>query len=248
MKESPVVIHIPHSSHFVPDFLRPDILLSDDELHQSLSAITDWRTRDLFCHGGLGERVVFPVSRLICDPERFRKDADEDMASRGMGAVYVLDPFLRPLRKFDPVKRELMLRLYYDRHHRRLRDAVSGKLGRLGRCLIVDAHSFPCVPLPYERHQRNDRPDICIGTSGPNTTRLLANRATRFFQNCGLSVSVNYPYAGSMVPLDYIGDARVQSLMVELNRGLFTTGSEMEASSRYGWMKSIVGRFLDAVQ
>ena len=32
MKEHPIVIHIPHSSHYIPEFLRKDILLSDEEL------------------------------------------------------------------------------------------------------------------------------------------------------------------------------------------------------------------------
>ena len=43
-------------------------------------------------------RVVFPVSRLVVDPERFLYDAHEPMAARGMGAVYEQTADLRPLR------------------------------------------------------------------------------------------------------------------------------------------------------
>ena len=35
MKEHPVVIHIPHSSLCIPEFLRKDILLSDEELQRN---------------------------------------------------------------------------------------------------------------------------------------------------------------------------------------------------------------------
>jgi hypothetical protein len=34
------------------------------------------------------QRLVFPVSRLVVDVERFPDDEDEPMAGRGMGAVY----------------------------------------------------------------------------------------------------------------------------------------------------------------
>ena len=34
------------------------------------------------------KEVVFPVSRLVVDPERFLCDDDEPMAPKGMGATY----------------------------------------------------------------------------------------------------------------------------------------------------------------
>ena len=52
--------------------------------------MTDAFTDDLFALTPLeAARVVFPVSRLVCDVQRFPHDADEPMALRGMGAVYV---------------------------------------------------------------------------------------------------------------------------------------------------------------
>ena len=50
--------------------------------------MTDTFTAELFpptAHAA--ERIVFPVSRLVCDVERFPDDADEPTAARGMGAV-----------------------------------------------------------------------------------------------------------------------------------------------------------------
>jgi hypothetical protein len=32
--------------------------------------------------------VIFPISRLVCDVERFPSDPDEPMATRGMGVIY----------------------------------------------------------------------------------------------------------------------------------------------------------------
>ncbi len=44
--------------------------------------------------------MVFPVSRLVVDPERFEKDDEEPMAARGMGVVYELTSHGQPLRVF----------------------------------------------------------------------------------------------------------------------------------------------------
>ena len=44
--------------------------------------MTDWYTDELFDFG-FGDRLVYPVSRLVCDPERFRDDEREEMAQIG---------------------------------------------------------------------------------------------------------------------------------------------------------------------
>jgi hypothetical protein len=43
---------------------------------------------------------------------------------------------------------------------------VSNVATELGRCLIIDCHSFPSVALPYELDQREERADFCIGCRG----------------------------------------------------------------------------------
>jgi N-formylglutamate amidohydrolase len=153
--------------------------------------------------------------------ERFRDDSREEMAPCGYGAVYTKDAFLRPLRNVDKVKRELILRLYYDPHHKRLEDAVSGMLEKYGKCLIIDCHSFSGMPLPYEPEQNADRPDFCIGTVEGHTDSNLIKAAVEVLQEAGHSVALDYPYSGSMIPIRFWGDSRVQTIMIEVNRALY---------------------------
>ena len=223
------------------------MLLSDADFQQDIVAFTDWHTKDLFTHAAFPTRVVFPVNRMVCDPERFRSDEEESMAAIGIGAVYQRDAFLRPLRRMDALQRELLLRLYYDPHHRALTDAVDKMLHEHGQCLIVDAHSFSETPLPYEPQQNTDRPDICIGTCPENTPALLAAKAVRFFQTHGFSVGVNYPYSGTMVPLRFLRDPRVQSIMVEINRGLYRRLDTLRDTAEYAFMKNVIGKFLTQI-
>jgi N-formylglutamate deformylase len=82
------VLHIPHSSRHVPPEERQAIRLDDTALHTELLRMTDGYTDELFPVTAIeAGRIVFPVSRLVCDVERFSSDEDEPMAARGMGAI-----------------------------------------------------------------------------------------------------------------------------------------------------------------
>ena len=80
-----VVLHIPHSSRDVPAEERRAICLDDVELQKELLRMTDAHTDQLFPGTPLeAARVVFSISRLICDVERFASDENEPMVTRGM--------------------------------------------------------------------------------------------------------------------------------------------------------------------
>ncbi|MBR2605773.1 MAG: N-formylglutamate amidohydrolase [Clostridia bacterium] len=214
---SPLLLHIPHASIFIPPEELPRFCPVD--LAGELLKMTDRYCDELFTGY---EKVAFPVSRLVCDPERFRDDAQETMSRIGMGAIYTKTSSGDPLRWVTEEEREKLLRQYYDPHHARLTEAVEEKLKVHGRCLIIDDHSFHPIPLPYEPDQEPDRPDFCIGTDPYHTPEKLAIAAMTFLQREGFTVSLNRPYAGSLVPLKYYRrDGRVCSIMIEINRRLY---------------------------
>ena len=137
-----ILFHIPHASTVIPERYRQDFLpcLEENILH-----MTDWYTDELFDFD-LGDRLVFPVSRLVCDPERFRDDDEEEMAEIGMGAVYRTGYDLSPLRHaLPPDEREEILRTYYDPHHRELERMTGERLARFRRCLIMYTLCFAII-------------------------------------------------------------------------------------------------------
>lgn len=239
MKPS-VVVHVPHSSTVVPEDVASTILLTSRELEAELLAMTDWYTDELFALApAVATTVRFPVSRLVLDPERFADDSQELMATRGMGVVYTRTSDGRPLRPepTSTVRAELLAR-FYEPHHRDLTAAVSAALAARGACLMVDAHSFPAKPLPYEFDQQTDRPDICIGTDPHNTPSWLRDLAVAEFEREGFSVAVDHPFAGALVPLAFQArDSRVAAFMVELNRSLYMderTGKRLGGFAEFG--------------
>ena len=48
---SPIVLHLPHAATFIPEDLRQDFLLSDQELQEELNRITDHATDVIFLAG-----------------------------------------------------------------------------------------------------------------------------------------------------------------------------------------------------
>ena len=245
----PVIIHIPHSSASIPECERETLVLAPEDLQRELLRMTDWYTDELFNLGEKATRIVFPVSRLVCDPERFPDDAKESMAAKGMGAIYTRTSDGLPLRAtVSAAERQRLLGAYYFPHQQKLEQLARSALDDHGRCLIIDAHSFPSSPLPCDLDQAPLRPDICIGTDQFHTPEWLQRTALGAFSDLGWRVELNRPYAGSMVPsIFYQKEARVYSIMVEVNRSLYMNEDTGERSARFGEVCGKIRSALEAI-
>ncbi len=243
-KESPIVINVPHSSLVIPEeemqfFEKPRLI-------RELVAMTDHCCDDLF--DTEHEMLVFPVSRLVCDFERFRDDEKEIMARKGMGAVYTRCSDMSLLRTIDSGNKERILRTYYDKYHYKLERLVEEKLEMCGKCMIVDGHSFYETPLPYEIDQSTNRPDICIGTDDYHTPEVLIKELDVFFRERGYSTAINTPFAGAIVPMKYYRkDKRVQSIMIEINRRLYIS-QDASLKPEYQNVKSDINKAVDLLE
>jgi len=218
------ILHIPHASTLIPEDIRMSLFLSDKELEQELLCMTDHFTDELFdCSLLPVAKIMFPVSRLVVDPERFEKDSDEPMASKGMGVVYTRTSSNRILRDTPSEQERVhLITAYYEPHHCRLSQAVADALGVYKHCLIVDCHSFPSKPLPYEFDQSPVRPDICIGTDTFHTPKWLTETAVSYFRQNGLNTEIDKPFSGAIVPKPYCRKTKaVRSFMIEINRSLY---------------------------
>lgn len=243
MKNS-TILHIPHASTGIPAEYLPSFV--QEKLLHEFAVMTDWFCDELFeCER---EKIVFPVSRLLCDVERFRCDEDEIMAKIGMGAVYEKCSDLMPLRHVDASEKERILCRYYDIHHRELTDSVETKLSKFGQCLIVDCHSFYPTALPYELDQSADRPDFCIGTSEFHTPKKCVATAIRFLTEKGFSVKINSPFSGTIVPLRYYRtEPKVFSIMIEVNRKLYLRKPGIK-NERFSFINSILKECIEQME
>ena len=214
-QSSPIILHAPHGSRFIPDWHRPSFVVSPAELDRELDRMTDAHTDDIVRSINGPSSIVAGLSRVVVDVERF-PDEREEMLTVGMGAFYTHGSQRQHLRTIRDEHRAA-LTTYFDAYAAAFTDLVQATLDAHGRAFIIDVHSFPVDALPYELHSSARRPQLDLGTDPVHTCQALLEGAKRAFKR--LDIDLNSPFAGTYVPLRFYGTTpQVQSLMLELRR------------------------------
>ena len=240
-----IVLHIPHSSKYIPYEYLKFFPLSNVKLDFELLKMTDHYTDELFNITNPDiYQLKFLVSRLLVDVERFDIDELEIMSKVGMGCIYEKTHDGNTLKIVKPIKNKL-INDFYKTHHDNFTKIVNHKLTVYNKVLIIDCHSFPKYPLPYELNQKMSRPEICIGTDSFHTSKPLKNFLGKLFTGYNFNVKFNDPFKGSIVPKKFYNkDKLVQSVMIEIRRDLYMDEQTGEKSSNFNEIKNILKKII----
>jgi N-formylglutamate amidohydrolase len=222
--ELPIIMHIPHSSLSIPSEDQVNFCISPENLRIQVDKLNDHFTDELFNSDLTNVKpLIFPVNRFLVDVERFENDEYEPMSLKGMGATYTHDTNGNRFRSdLNHEYREELLNKYYRPHHSQLNKLSEQAIKTFGKVLIVDAHSFPDIPLHCDNSQSYPRPDVCLGTDSFHTPDWITKLVKNHFEKNSFTVEINNPYAGTMVPLNfYKKEKRLHSIMIEINRRLY---------------------------
>jgi len=243
-----IVLHIPHASKYIPNEFIKYFTLSKKDLEIEILKMTDHFTDKLFDISGDNiHQLKFPISRLLVDVERFEKDELGPMSKVGMGCVYEKTHDGKSLKNIEYIKNELINK-FYKTHHEHFTKIVDKKLIENNKALIIDCHSFPKYPLPYELNQETDRPEICIGTDNFHTSEELKNLFGDLFEISNFTVKYNAPFKGSMVPLKFHKkEIRVQSIMIEVRRDLYIDEESGEKNYEFYKIKNILEKIIKKI-
>lgn len=242
------ILHVPHASTLIPVEVRDQFLLDDESLHGELARLTDHLTDRLFGDGWPTDQIVqSSVSRLVVDVERFDDDDREPMAGKGLGVIYTRASDGRHLRNAVTNElRESLLDRWYRPHHQDLSARVMTAIKQYRRALIIDAHSYPLAPLPYE-DPSFARPQICIGTDPFHTPSAMVDALLAIFQAHGFSVGINTPFKGTMVPVThYKTDPRCQSVMIEVRRDTYCDDQGDASKKPFAIVKAAIKAAVEA--
>ena len=241
-----LILHIPHSSAKIPT--DRGYVVDKKILDKEIIKLTDWYTDDLFF---FEDSIIVKAdfSRIFCDPERFSEDSQEVMAKYGMGVLYEKLDDGSVLREVNSKLREEILNNYYWPHHEKLNQAVNDQLELNGKALIVDCHSFPSNPHIRDLSQEENRPDFNIGTDPFHTPKYLIEISKNFFNQKGYSLGVDWPYSGSIVPLNHYKKTKnVSSIMLEINRALYLNEPGNQKLSNYSAVKETINEYLTVIK
>jgi N-formylglutamate amidohydrolase len=197
-----MILHIPHSSRVIDGHIE----LENEQAN--LDYLTDTDTDILFSYWGC-DIIKFPLSRFVCDVERLEKD--EPMEKCGRGIIYRKDAFGNDIKRITPD--ELIYKMYH-MHHNKLTMVVNRQLAYHENVVIVDCHSFTSFS--------EEDPDVCIGINSMHTPNKLIDLILGFFDKRGISTEIDDPYKGTMVTLIHMGNKNVQSVMIEINKNVYT--------------------------
>jgi len=241
-----IILHIPHSSTNIP--LLDGYFVDSITLEEEILKLTDWYTDDLF-YSNKDEMIVAEFSRIFCDPERFTDDTQEVMAQYGMGVLYEKSDNGEEIRIVTPELKEKVLKSYYWKHHNKFNAAVNKQLDLYGKATIIDCHSYPSKPLKRDLDKNTKRPDFNIGTDSFHTTKKLIDISVLFFEKAGYTLGVDWPYKGSIVPIEhYHKNKNVSTIMLEINRELYLNEPTNQKSKNYNEIKQIVSEYIKTIK
>jgi len=212
-------------------------------LYRNMLLLTDHYTDELFSVKKENcTPIIFNINRFYCDVERFFNDADEIMSKYGHGVAYTKTcdgMILRPSPQMDKVKR------LYDNYHASVLSTINQSVEKFGNCLLLDAHSFPSVPLPMDLNQDANRPDFCIGFNqdGSKPSDESLTLIKDYLTTNGFSVSFNNPYAGSIFYPE-LKDSNVKNVMIEVNRKLYMDEKTYFKNSNFNTIKTHISNLI----
>ena len=235
-----LIRHIPHSSTNIPTQYREHFLIDEDELNGEVLRLTDWYTEELFADSD-SEEVRFPISRIVCDPERFLDDEHEPASQVGMGVFYTHGTQGQVVRSPDDDLRRKIIEEFYLPHHSKLTTKVNEFLKTSERAFVLDCHSFPTNPLPTDDHLDRSRPDFCLGFDDFHAPYEVIQECESLLLSKGFTVSINSPYAGCLIPMEFYGtDPRVKGMMIEVNRDVYMNEKTGKKRDQFGWIHEVV--------
>jgi len=218
--EDRFIIHIPHASTLIPEGV---VYKNNQKVTEEINQSTDWFTDQLFFIGDGAQYIKAPYSRLFLDVERLSKNDPSEQYGRGLKYTKFYDN--SPVEYISD--NDILRQNTYIQHWENYENAIQNCLNKWNFAIVIDAHSFNDIPLPFETWRTKEAPDICLGIDSGQWTPVFKDT----FEQFKFTVDINYPYKGVAIPEKYNKDDRVVALMIEVNKRTYLDNPKMKKNN-----------------
>ncbi|MDX2205065.1 MAG: N-formylglutamate amidohydrolase [Hyphomicrobiaceae bacterium] len=243
---TPLVFCSPHSGRVYPKAFLSASRLDPHTLRKSEDCYVDELFQSVV---GLGAPLIaarFPRAYLDVnrepyelDPELFCGRLPDFANTQSARVVGGLGTLARIVADSEEIYRERMpigvaferIDRLYRPFHAALSDLLEQTRRRFGIAILIDCHSMPSSSIG----QPGVRPHFVLGDRfGASCDAKLTRFLRDLLQGYGFEVQVNRPYAGGFITEYYGNPARgVQTLQLEINRGLYLDEATLERSASF---------------
>ncbi len=231
--KNPVLLTVPHAGNFYPNIFIQNLKLKLNKVRK----IEDFQSNKILdlMDFKIADVIIAKCSRVVVDLNRSRNAIDNDMfisrvnshqidekkmISFGLGVFPKLILSENIFKNKLPVSyANFILENYYDPFHKILSNQINQLLDRFGVCYHFDLHTMPSNAL--KRFKK--KPDIVLGNNhGRSSSNELIDYMRKNFENNGLIVQLNNPYAGGFITRNYGNPSKgVETIQIEVNRSLY---------------------------
>ncbi len=137
---------------------------------------------------------------------------------------------------------------YWRPYHDTLQMLIDQSRNAFGQSILVDCHSMPHEALSSTRIN-GQRPDVVLGDRfGASASGEIVDRIAAIFEDAGLVVARNAPFAGAFVAQNYGRPTRGQHVVqVEIDRALYMDENTLEKSSQFESFRSVLNEVIPQI-
>ena len=195
-------------------------------------------------HDELDPGVIEGISRLAHNPR----------VSSGLGVIPRVVAGGRAIYrgKITLAEAEARIAAYWHPYHATLRDLMRATRAEFGEVVVIDCHSMPHEAIETHARHGQPRPDVVLGDRfGAAAGAQVMARVEAAFQEAGLRVARNAPFAGAYIAQAYGRPTVLQHVVqVEIDRSLYMDEARIElrpdVAAFRDMMAGVVARLAEA--
>jgi formiminoglutamase len=228
----PILISLPHAGLLVPESLRPNCLLSPEQI------VEDGDETAFEIYSPLKDKVAAfvttDIARAVLDMNRQEDDLRKDGVIK-THTCWAIPIWQRPL---DETIHLQLLEHYHRPYHQQLTELAKES----GLILAIDCHTMAAYGPPVGPDPGEKRPQVCLGNADGQSCpdewmEMLKSAFHTYFPG---EVGINQPFSGGYIT-HYHGH-EMPWVQLEISRGDFAAPS-VKSSMVYTALKDVIDRF-----